>query len=112
MVSIKPETEDYTLITKDAPKELEEGGQNTIDELIEANLGTKENPRLTFTSASLPPRVQEKLKTLLLEYVDCFAWNYHEMPGLDPEVTVHNHKIDPEFKPVKQAPRRMQVELE
>ena len=34
------------------------------------------------------------------------------MPGLDPEVAAHKLKIDPQFKPVKQAPRRMRVELE
>jgi hypothetical protein len=33
------------------------------------------------------------------------------MSGLDPNVTVHYLKIDPTFKPIKQTPRRMKIEL-
>ena len=62
MVSVEPETEDYVILTKDAPKELEEGGQNTIDELIEVDLGTKDDPRPTYISASLPAEEKRKLR--------------------------------------------------
>jgi len=72
------------IIAKNAPKELEEGGQNQIDELVEINLETEEDPRPTYISASLPNDKQEQLTSFLREYIDCFAWNYHEMPGLDP----------------------------
>ena len=85
---------------------------NTVDELEEINLGTEEDLRPTFISASLPQKEKELLKSLLFEYVDCFAWSYEEMPGLDPKMAVHHLKIDPEAKPVKQAPRRMRIELE
>jgi Reverse transcriptase (RNA-dependent DNA polymerase) len=34
------------------------------------------------------------------------------MSGLDPNVAVHYLKIDPTFKPIKQALRRMRIELE
>jgi hypothetical protein len=85
---------------------------NTIDELTEVNLGTEENPQPTFISASLSEEVADKLKTFLKGYMDYFAWNYEEMPGLDPNVAVHYLKIDPTFKPIKQAPRRMIIELE
>jgi hypothetical protein len=61
-----------------------------------------------FVSASLLPERRESLKALLLKYADCFAWSYEEMPGLDP----HKLKIDPNVQPVKQAPRRMRIELE
>jgi Reverse transcriptase (RNA-dependent DNA polymerase) len=85
---------------------------NTIDDLVEINLGSKENLRPTFISASLTPEESERLKRLLLEYVDCFAWSYEEMPGLDPQVAVHQLKINYETKPIKQAPRQMRIELE
>ncbi|KAJ1696334.1 hypothetical protein LUZ63_004846 [Rhynchospora breviuscula] len=104
--------EQFILVAKNAPKELEEGGQNTIDELLEVNLGTEEEPRPTFINASLSPSRREQLKAFLRQYIDCFAWNYNEMPGLNPEVAVHKLKIDKEAKPIKQAPRRMRVELE
>lgn len=44
--------------------EIEDGGQATIDELVVVNLGTEEEP-----SALLP---EDQLKTLLLEFTDCF----------------------------------------
>jgi Reverse transcriptase (RNA-dependent DNA polymerase)/RNase H-like domain found in reverse transcriptase len=103
--------EDNTLVLKNALKQLEKE-PNTVDELAEINLGTEEDPRPTFISASLPGEVADRLKTFLKNYMDCFAWSYKEMPGLDPNVAVHYLKIDPTFKPIKQAPRRMRIELE
>ncbi|KAF3336393.1 hypothetical protein FCM35_KLT18979 [Carex littledalei] len=83
-LEVEEEGEEYEITAKEAPKELEEGGQNTIDELTEINLGSKETPRPTFISASLPDDMKERVTKLLREYIDCFAWSYHEMPGLDP----------------------------
>ncbi|XP_020080518.1 uncharacterized protein LOC109704178 [Ananas comosus] len=104
--------EQKSLEPKDAPQELEDGGQATVDELLEINLGTEEDPRPTYISALLPEEEQEKLKTLLIEFKDCFAWSYKEMSGLNPEVAVHKLAIDSQAHPVKQAPRRMRVDLE
>lgn len=39
-----------------APTQLEDGGQCIVDELVEINLGTEEDPRPTFISASLTPQ--------------------------------------------------------
>jgi hypothetical protein len=103
--------EDSTPVLKNALKQLERE-PNTVDELTEINLGTEEDSRPTFISASLPEEVADRLKTFLKSYMDCFAWSYKEMPGLDPNVAVHYLKIDPTFKPIKQAPRRMRIELE
>lgn len=36
-----------------APPQFEEGGQATVNDLIEVNLGTKEDPRPSFISATL-----------------------------------------------------------
>jgi hypothetical protein len=96
--------EDSTPVLKNALKQLEKE-PNTVDELAEINPGTEEDPQPTFISASLPEEVADRLKTLLKSYMDCFAWSYKEMPGLDPNVAVHYLKIDPTFKPIKQAPR-------
>jgi hypothetical protein len=75
--------EDDTPVLKNALKQLEKE-PNTVDELTEINLGTEEDSRPTFISASLPEKVADKLKTFLKGYMDCFAWSYKEMPGLDP----------------------------
>ena len=53
--------------------ELKGDGQTTVDELREINLGTEEEPRPTFISASLTAERAEELKALLCEYKDCFA---------------------------------------
>ncbi|XP_020082008.1 uncharacterized protein LOC109705667 [Ananas comosus] len=97
---------------KDAPQELEDGGQATVDKLIEINLGNEEDRRPTYISALLPEEDQDVLKALLMEYKDFFAWTYKEMPGLDPSVAVHKLAISPDVAPVKQAPRRTRVDLE
>jgi len=45
----------------EAPKTLEDGGQATVDELKELNLGTKEDPRPIYMSTMLTP--EEKSST-------------------------------------------------
>ncbi|KAM0891957.1 hypothetical protein ACQ4PT_026069 [Festuca glaucescens] len=82
-----------------APLELEDGGQPTVDELVEVNLGTEDDPRPTFVSATLTEEEREGYRCFLMEYRDCFAWNYKEMPGLDPRVATHKLAIDPYHRP-------------
>lgn len=96
----------------DAPPEFEEEIKTTIDELKEMNLGTGENPKPTFISSLFTNDEANDLIRLLVEFKDCFAWSYEEMPGLDPEVAVHKLERKPDAVPVKQAPRRMRVEIE
>lgn len=95
-----------------APQQLEDGGQLTVDELTEINIGTEEDPRPTFVSSSLSPEEKENYREFLMEFRDCFAWSYKEMPGLDTRVATHKLAIDPQYQPVKQAPRRCHPELQ
>ena len=97
---------------KDAPSELEYGGQATIDELVEINLGSEDDLKPTFLSAQLTQEENEAIQSILVEYIDCFAWSYKEMPGLDMEVAAHKLTINPKFSPVKQVPRKMKFDLE
>lgn len=94
------------------PDELKEEKQPTIDDLVEINLGTMDDPRPTFVSAALSAEEQESYRSFLMEYRDCFAWTYKEMPGLDPRVATHKLAIDPQFRPVKQPPRRLRPEFQ
>jgi len=34
--------------------------------------------------------------------VDVFAWNYEDMPGVEPQVAMHRLNINPDAKPIKQ----------
>uniref|UniRef100_A0A2N9HH26 Uncharacterized protein n=1 Tax=Fagus sylvatica TaxID=28930 RepID=A0A2N9HH26_FAGSY len=94
-----------------APHAIEDGGQATVDELKELNLGTVDEPRPIFISALLTPAEEKEYLELLTEYKDVFAWTYKEMPGLDPRIAVHRLAIKQEARPVKQAQRRFRPEL-
>ena len=96
---------------EDAPPQLEEGVQATIDELKEINLGTEEDPRPIFISAHLSLDKEETYVQLLQEYRDVFAWTYKEMPGLDPKVAVHHLAVKRGVRPVKQTQRRFRPDL-
>ncbi|KAM1754932.1 hypothetical protein ACFX12_007326 [Malus domestica] len=76
-----------------APSQLEDGGQATVDDLKELNLGTSEEPKPIFVSALLSADEIEKYYQLLLEYKDVFAWTYKEMPGLDPIIDAEIDKL-------------------
>ncbi|KAI0492320.1 hypothetical protein KFK09_026591 [Dendrobium nobile] len=105
--------DEHPIEAEPAPEELEDSGQAaTIDELKEVNLGTEGDPRPTFISSLLPEDQIEEIKELLCEFRDCFAWTYAEMSGLSPDVAVHRLAIKPDAVPVKQAPRRMRLEIE
>ncbi|KAG9453382.1 hypothetical protein H6P81_006286 [Aristolochia fimbriata] len=103
--------EEEEFILKEALAEFEEGGQATVEELKKVNLGTTEDPQPTFLSASLTAEEEAEYMALLHEYRDIFAWNYIEMPGLDPRVAVHKLAVHPSVRPVKQSQRRFQPEL-
>ncbi|XP_074299903.1 uncharacterized protein LOC141631081 [Silene latifolia] len=95
----------------EAPKTLEDGGQSTVDELKELNLGTTEDPRPIYISALLTKEEQENYYKLLVEYKDVFAWSYKEMPGLSPKIAVHRLVIKKGTSPKKQPQRRFRPEL-
>ena len=48
---------------------------------------------------------------LVREYIDVFAWNYEDMPGLDPQVAKHRLNIRPNAKPIKQQQRRFRPNI-
>ncbi|KAG9458862.1 hypothetical protein H6P81_003370 [Aristolochia fimbriata] len=95
----------------EAPAIFEEGGQATIDQLKKVNLGTEDDPRLTFLSASLSVTEETNYMSLLNEYKDVFSWSYTEMHGLDPTVAIHKLAIKSGVKPIKQSQRRFRPEL-
>jgi hypothetical protein len=41
-------------------------------------------------------------KSLFQEFHDVFAWSYEEMPGIDPDIIVHEIKTYPDAKPIRQ----------
>jgi len=68
---------------------MKDGGQATIDELWEINLGTTDDLRPIFMSATLNDEEVAQYEQLLQEYKDVFAWGYQDMSDLDPNGNVH-----------------------
>ena len=73
--------------------------------MIQVNLGSQDHPIPIFISESLSLTEKEELVVLVREYINVFAWNYEDMPGLDPQVAMHRLNIKPDAKPVKQQQR-------
>ena len=83
------------------------------EELEEVDLGSdSQEPRPISISASLTETEKLELILLLKEFKDVFAWDYNEMPRLDPRLVVHTLNVDPEARPVAQPARIFHTEIE
>uniref|UniRef100_A0A2N9FRF5 Uncharacterized protein n=1 Tax=Fagus sylvatica TaxID=28930 RepID=A0A2N9FRF5_FAGSY len=63
-------------------------------------------------SASLSVEERMHLVELLKEYQDVFAWQYDEMPGIDPKLVAHSLNVEPGTKPVVQPMRTFHPQVE
>ena len=102
----KEEEKDEEVVTeKDAQVVAEE-------RLEEVDLGSSsQEPRPNSISASLTEKKKSKLILLLKEFKDVFAWDYSEMPELDPGLVAHTLNVDLEAKPVAQPTRIFHTEI-
>jgi len=82
-------------------KQFESREPPTEDKVIQVNLGSQDHPKPIFISESLSLMENEELIVLVKEYIDVIAWNYEDMPGLDPQVAMHHLNV----KPIKQQHR-------
>ena len=83
------------------------------EELEEVDLGSNsQETRPISISASLIEKEKPELILLLKEFKDVFAWDYSEMPGLDPGLVAHTLNVDTEGKPVAQPTRIFHIEVE
>jgi hypothetical protein len=86
-------------------------GFTPSDELESVDIGPGDRPRPTWISKRLDPEFKAKLVKLLREFPDCFAWEYHEMPGLDRSIIEHRLPIKPGYRPFAQHPRKVDVKI-
>uniref|UniRef100_A0A2N9FTQ8 Integrase catalytic domain-containing protein n=1 Tax=Fagus sylvatica TaxID=28930 RepID=A0A2N9FTQ8_FAGSY len=63
-------------------------------------------------SKSLSAKERKCLIDLLHEYKDVFAWDYHEMPGIDPGLVAHSLNVEPGTRPVVQPMRTFHTKVE
>ncbi len=79
------------------PIRMDDIKEEVQDPLVEVNLGTKEDPRVTFISGHLGPEEFNKIMMILKEYKDCFVWDYPELPGLSRKLVEHRLPIKEGF---------------
>ena len=85
----------------------------TEEEMEEVDLGSvSQGPRPISISASLTKDEKNELVLLLKEFKDVFAWDYSEMPGLDPGLVAHTLNVDPQARPIAQPARVFHTEIE
>jgi hypothetical protein len=107
-------TEQYRSTTNDMCEtiedfdEVEKLGQGFLwaDPLEKIDIGDGITPRPTFVNKNMSLEHKNAILKLLRDYIDCFAWNYHEMSGLSRELVEHRLPIKTGFRPYKQPARR------
>ncbi|XP_058198560.1 uncharacterized protein LOC131314085 [Rhododendron vialii] len=97
---------------KAAPAKLDDYKAEVKDPLEDFNVGTGEDPRILHVCVALPDEMKDRLKYLLLEFKDCFAWDYPDMPGLNRSLVEHKIPIKEVFVPYQQIPRQMTPEVQ
>ncbi|KAK2444839.1 hypothetical protein QL285_015834 [Trifolium repens] len=113
----KPELQKLDCIYDDEPLGFEKDPisqshkMQAQDPLQEIDLGDGLTKRPTYISVNIPPDLKAKVVQLLLEFKDCFAWDYNEMPGLSRKLVEHELPVRLDKKPVKQLPRRFAPEI-
>ena len=82
-----------------------------IEETEKINLSNNSDSKLVQIGLTLSQAERDDLIKLLSEYVDVFAWSYHDMPGVDPSIGQHTIPLIPGSKPIKQKLRRMKPDV-
>nr|AAX95224.1 retrotransposon protein, putative, unclassified [Oryza sativa Japonica Group]ABA91845.1 retrotransposon protein, putative, unclassified [Oryza sativa Japonica Group] len=101
----------YTKDTVDDLDDKQGQGFMSVDDLEEIDIGPGDRPRPTFISKNLSSKFRTKLIKLLKEFRDCFAWEYHEMPGLCRSIVEHRLPLKPGIRPHKQPLRRCKADM-
>lgn len=93
--------EEYVLRQSKQPRRVPE------DDVVEVNMGTKEEPQTVKISKLLEGKFREELISLLKKYKSVFAWSYKDMPRIDPAFYQHKMDLKTDFKPIQQQRYRM-----
>jgi hypothetical protein len=83
----------------------------SADPLEALNIGDVTVPRPTYVNKNREADYKVEIIWLIKEYVDCFAWKYHEMPGLSQELVKHWLPIKAGFKPHRQPARKFNPKI-
>ncbi|XP_073261648.1 uncharacterized protein [Populus alba] len=89
----------------------EQTWEPAAEELETINVGNDQIKKELKIGTLITPEERIKIKALLQEYVDVFAWSYEDMPGLDRNIVVHKIPLEEGCKPVKQKLRRAHLDV-
>nr|KYP47342.1 hypothetical protein KK1_031025 [Cajanus cajan] len=73
------------------------------EEIEKINLGEEADKREISISTKIKKEVRDRLINLMKEYVDIFAWSYHDMSGLDREIVKQKLPIKDRIPTLKSA---------
>ena len=79
----------------------EQTWEPAAEELETINVGNDQIKKELKIGTLITPEERIKIKALLQEYVDVFAWSYEDMPGLDRNIVVHKIPLEEGCKLVK-----------
>lgn len=91
-------------------KEAHVSAEEKLEEVNISNDLQKLRPILI--SSKLTKEEKTSLIQLLREFRDVFAWEYGEIPSLDPNLVVHTLNVEPGTKPVAQLVRVFHTNIE
>jgi hypothetical protein len=83
----------------------------SLDELDEIDIEDGGVQWPTYVYTNLTPEQKEEVHELLHTHVDCFAWEYTKMPGLDRSLVEHQLPIKRGFRPHKQPARSFSTKI-
>ncbi|XP_040361689.1 uncharacterized protein LOC112203363 [Rosa chinensis] len=93
-----------------APAALDDTPPKVRDPTEKVNLGTTDEPIEVAISAYLKPNEKQRLVDLLLEFKDCFAEKYEDMPEVYiDDVVVKSKKSGDHFTDLRKVFERMQL---
>jgi hypothetical protein len=85
---------------------LYEGNLSNISPMIPLDISTKPGVvKNVHIRASCSTDEVVTYKSLFQKFRDVFTWSYEEMPGIDPDIVVHEIKTYPGAKPIRQRLR-------
>jgi hypothetical protein len=74
-------------------------------EKLGQGIGDGITPMPTFVNKNMSLEHKDAIIKLIRDYIDCFIWNYREMPNFSRELVEHRLHIKTGFMPYKQPAR-------
>ena len=85
--------------------------QSLEENVMDYNIGTKEQPGIVKISKALSVEKRERHIKLLKEYVDNFSWSYEDLKIYDTSIIQHKVPLKPNVKPFRQKLKRINPAL-